>query len=89
MKIKSGYMLREVDGVSIVVAIGKESTKFNGMIRLNSTGSFLWRTLSEGCDYNGLLGKMLETYDVDEETARKGIDGFLAKLKENGLLVDE
>lgn len=89
MKIKSGYMLREVDGVSIVVAIGDESTKFNGMIRLNSTGSFLWKLLSEGCDYNDLLNKMLEVYDVDETTAKNGINGFLNKLKENELLIND
>lgn len=89
MKIKDGYMLREIDGVSVVVAVGEESKRFNGMIRLNSTGTFLWKHLSEGIEYDDLLSKMLEAYDVDEHTARQGMDSFISKLKSNGFLSDE
>lgn len=89
MKIKDGYMLREVDGVSVVVAIGEESNRFNGMIRLNSTGTFLWKQLSEGIELDELLRNMINTYNVDESTARKGIESFVTKLRENGFLCDE
>lgn len=89
MKIKYGYMLREVDGVSVVVAIGEESNRFNGMIRLNSTGTFLWKQLSEGIELDELLRNMINTYNVDESTARKGIESFVTKLRENGFLCDE
>ncbi|HHT92889.1 MAG TPA: PqqD family protein [Clostridia bacterium] len=89
MKIKDGYMLREIDGVSVVVAVGEESKRFNGMIRLNSTGTFLWKHLSEGIEYDDLLDKMLAAYEVDEQTARQGIDSFITKLKDNGFLSDE
>ena len=35
MKTKKGFMLREVGGRHIVVAIGKASEEFNGLITLN------------------------------------------------------
>lgn len=89
MKIREGFMLREVDSTSIVVAIGEESVKFNGMIRLNETGTFLWKLIKEETGEDEILFKMLETYDVDEATARNGIKTFISKLRENGLLVDE
>ncbi len=89
MKIKNGYMLRKVDGTSIVVAAGEESTKFNGMIKLNSTGTFLWKLLSSEKKYDELLIKMIAAYDVDDKTAIKEIDAFVAKLNENGLILDE
>lgn len=86
MRIKEGFMLREVDGTSIVVAVGEKSKTFNGMIKLNSTGSFLWKLLENDISHSQLLERMLEEYDVDEEQARQGIDSFVSKLKENGLL---
>ena len=42
MKIKDGFMLRKVGGQNVVVAVGKASRDFNGIIRLNDTGRFLW-----------------------------------------------
>ena len=41
MKIKDGFMLRKVGGQNVVVAVGKASRDFNGIIRLNDTGKFL------------------------------------------------
>ena len=45
MKIKDGFMLRKVGGQNVVVAVGKASLEFNGIIRLNETGKFLWEQL--------------------------------------------
>ena len=77
MKTKQGFMLRSVAGRHVVVAVGKASLDFNGLITLNDTGAFLWEQLSKGCTYDELLSAMLETYEVDEATAREGIDSFL------------
>ena len=34
----------------------------------------------------GLLAEMLEAYDVDEQTAKSGVQKFIKKLKEADLL---
>lgn len=88
MKTKKGFMLRSVGDRHIVVAIGKASEEFNGMITLNDSGAFLWKALSEGCTYDELLAKMLEAYEVDEATARDGIDAFLSAAR-GADLIDE
>lgn len=88
MKTKKGFMLRTVANRNIVVAIGKASLDFNGLITLNDTGAFIWKTLSEGCTYDELLQKVLSEYEVDEETARNGIDDFL-KIARDAELIDE
>ena len=38
MKIKEGYVLREVAGQAVVIAVGEASKTFHGMINLNETG---------------------------------------------------
>lgn len=88
MKTKKGFMLRKTGGMNVVVAVGKASDEFNGMITLNETGAFLWEELAKGTDYDSLLRKMLSEYDTDEATARAGIDGFLNTAREAGLIDD-
>lgn len=86
MKIKPGYMLREVAGCNVVVAIGVETMDFGGMINLNDTGAFLWKLLEKGATENELLNKMLDEYEVNEADAKQGISAFINKMREADLL---
>ncbi len=88
MKTKKGFMLRSVADRHVVVAIGKASVEFNGLITLNDTGAYIWKKLADGCTYDSLLADMLADYDVDEATAREGIDSFL-KTARDANLIDE
>ena len=42
MKIKKGFVLRQMCGENIVTAEGLEHINFNKLISLNSTAAFLW-----------------------------------------------
>ena len=86
MKIKQGFVLRNVADATIVVPTGSASIDFNGMITLNETGAFLWRLLENETTEEQVLEAMLKEYDVDESTARAGIARFVAKLEHEGLL---
>ena len=87
MKIKEGFVLKQVADATIVVPAGKASLDFNGMITLNDTGAFLWRLLEEDTTEEEMLAAMLKEYEVDESTARAGIARFVKKLGSEGLLV--
>ncbi len=86
MKIKDGFILREVAGSFIVVAVGEAVKEFNGIVNLNETGAVLWKTLEKGATKEQLVKALLAEYDVDEETARKDIDAFINKLQEAKLV---
>ncbi len=86
MKIKNGFILREVAGSFIVVAVGEAVKSFNGVINLNETGALLWKTLAEGSDEDGLVKALLSEYDVEEGVARADAKAFIAKLEEAGLV---
>ncbi|MBR4723148.1 MAG: PqqD family protein [Clostridia bacterium] len=45
MKIKDGFILRQVAGNYVAVAVGEESVNFNAMVTTNDTGAFLWEKL--------------------------------------------
>ncbi len=87
MKIKDGYILRQVAGNSIVIAVGDEAINFNGIITINTAGTFLWRLLEKGATKEELLDAILKEYDIDAETAKKDIDEFIEKLSGADLLL--
>lgn len=89
MKIKEGYILREVAGNNIVVAVGGESVNFDGIKTLNETGAFLWRCIEKGMTEEDLVGAMLEEYEVDAETAKADVKEFVSLLIYNGLIENE
>ena len=45
MKIKEGFVLRQMCGENIVAGEGLEHINFNKLISLNSTAAFLWQEL--------------------------------------------
>lgn len=86
MKIKDGYILREVAGNMIVVPVGEAAMNFNGMISLNETGAFLWRLLENEIEPKVLLQELMKEYDVEEEQAKNDITEVLNKLYRAGVL---
>lgn len=87
MKIKQGFILREVAGNCIVVAVGSAVKEFNGVINLNETGAFLWKKLQDGADEEGLVQALLGEYEVEEDLARKDVKAFVEKLQGAKLLI--
>ena len=47
MKLKKGYIMKELAGRYVVLPVGGEPEGFQGMIQMNVTGGFLWECLSE------------------------------------------
>lgn len=86
MKIKENYVMREVAGQSIVIAIGEESERFKGMINLNRTGRDVWKYLETGMDLVGIAKKIAEKYEVDENIAEHDVEKMLDKLYRAGVL---
>ena len=85
MKIKEGFVLREVAGDIVVIPSG-DTLDLNMMITLNDTGRFLWELLEKGAEKEDLVQALTQEYDVSAEDAGAHIDVFVAKLNENGLL---
>lgn len=86
MRLKDGFVLREVAGSFVVVAVGERVKDFRGVINLNETGAFIWKNLEEETTEEILVKKLLEEYDVDSKTALESIKGFVQKIQEAGLL---
>ena len=86
MKLKKGFVLKEIAGECIVVSVNSD-LDLNGMITLNSTAKTLWLALEKGVeDMDELTGALTSEYDVTEELARQSAENFVKKLEELGFL---
>lgn len=89
MRIKSGFVLREVAGQIMVIATGEASKDFHGMIKLNATGKIIWLGLQEGLSESEIAERLQEQFDVDAEKALQDTRAFLKEMEEMGFLVNE
>lgn len=87
MRIKDGFVLREVAGQAVVIATGEASKTFHGMVKLNGTGRDIWNGLAQGLDADAIAAGLVRDYDVDAARARADVDAFIAKMSAEGFLV--
>ena len=85
-KIKEGFVLRQIKDNYVVVALGKASKEFNGMMDLNETGAFIWKLINGNNTIDDIVEKMLKEYDVSEEIVRADVEEFINKLIKGGMV---
>ncbi len=86
MKIREGFILRQIMDIYAVIGIGSEAYRPNQIMSVNETGAFLWERLEKGTDRRALINALLQEYETDPETAEKDVDAFLGQLRDKGLL---
>ena len=87
MKIKNGFIVREVAGSTVVVPLDPTNT-FGNMLKLNGTGKFLWEKLSVDVTLDDLVSALVAEYEIDAVTAKRDTERFLASLRALGALED-
>jgi hypothetical protein len=86
MQIKKEMIFRNVAGDNVLLPGVGATLDLNGLFVLTDTAAFIWNILPDVKDENEILEKMLEEYEIDEETARKDITGFLGRLRDFGII---
>ena len=90
MRLSVEMAVMNMDGEISAVAVGEDSTKFHGMLRLNEEAADIIVLLSHGSISFDNLVKSLQTKYKDstrEEIAEFTLD-FLNKLWQEGLLIE-
>lgn len=87
MKIKEGFVIREIGGEILGVATGRAADDFRGMLILNETAREIWNGLEAGKSEEDILKQIVENYDVEEETAKRDMKNVIEKMKEAGILI--
>lgn len=88
MKIKKGFVLRDIAGQAMVIATGEASKNFNGMIKLNQTGKQVWQGVSDGLTAEEIARGLSSEYSISEEKALADVNGMIERMEKAGFLCE-
>ena len=88
MKLKEGFVLREVCGEQVIMGEGIGALDFGRLLCLNETAAFLWQKATEQGDFSieSLTDKLCEEYDVAREQAITDVNTIVDEWKKVGVV---
>ncbi len=87
MKLKYNFITNEVADKIVAVAVGGDLEKFNGFIKMNDTGAYIFNMLKSDVTEEEIVAAMKKDYeDAAEEEIRETVSEFVGKLKEADVL---
>ena len=89
MKTHPDFILRQIAGENILVPCGEAAKRLSGLINLNSTAAFIWQNLNDAKDLDELTARVMDNFEVDEETARRDVNGLTAEMIQKGMVLLE
>ena len=82
MTIKKGFVIKEIAGQYVVVALGDASKVFSGIIKLNESGKLIWEMIADGKTREQIVDTLLDVYsDADKQTVESDVDKFISTLE--------
>ncbi len=84
MRIKDGFVLRDVCGETVISGEGLGAVNFGKLLVLNETAAWLWEKAREMGDFtlDSLAGRLCEEYDVTPDVAKGDVADILSKWQE-------
>ena len=86
MKLSTIFLTHETKGEHITVSTN--GTKFNGLIRSNSTAAFIVESLKMDITESEIVDKFLAKYDVDRAIVEKDVANIISQLRSIGAIVE-
>ena len=81
MKIKKGFVVREVGGKKYAVATGEVAKSFKGMLGLNDMGALIFELLQTDTTVQAVVDSILNEYEADRKTVEADVEKFVSQLK--------
>lgn len=88
LRIKNGFVVREVCGQSIIAGEGLGAVNFDKLLALNESAAWLWNEAQTKRNFTvEMLAKRLcEEYDVTEEQATHDVADILSEWQKFGVI---
>ena len=86
MKIKNGFVIREICGEKVFSGEGAENINLTKIVRLNESAAFLLEKVGNGeFTAESLADMLVEHYGIERETALKDASALCKSLEANGI----
>lgn len=92
MKQNANYMLHELNGIPYLLPFGQSVADMRRGVRLNETGSYIWKLLSKGTSKEEIVNLCASRFQADSDELpllREDILQFLNRLHLMGILEED
>lgn len=86
MKVKDGFVLRNVVDEYILMPVDDTILQFDGAVLLNEVSAFIWNKMQTPVSKADLLKSILDEFDVEENVAAKDLDSILETFAGFGII---
>ena len=86
MKIKDGFILKDVAGSKIVIATGEQRLNFNGIITFNNVGADVFNLLDGTHSTEDIVANISKKYGVDRNIVKTDIEKLIDKMRKHNLI---
>ena len=88
MRIKTGFVLRQVCGENVIVGEGLGAINFGKMLALNDTAAWLWQQAVAMGDFtvDALAQKLCDEYEVSLDEAKTDITAIITEWQQVGVI---
>ena len=87
MKLKYNFVTNEVADKIVAVAVGDDLEKFNGFIKMNDVGAYIFNMLKNDVTEDDIVAAMKKDFeDATEEEIREAVKEFTDKLRESDVI---
>ncbi len=86
MKIKDGFILKDVAGSKIVIATGEQRLNFNGIITFNNVGADVFNLLDGTNSTEDIITNISEKYGVGRDVVKADIEKLIDKMRKHNLI---
>lgn len=88
MKLKSGFVLRDVCGEQVIMGEGLAAMDFGKLLCLNETAAFLWKKAESLGEFSleDLAQALTEEYEVSLEEATEDVSSIIDEWQKANVL---
>jgi hypothetical protein len=88
MKIKDGFIMKNVAGSNVVLPLGERQSEIHGIITFNEIGAEVFNMLDGTNSVEEIVTKISKDYEVSYETVEADVKKLIDKMRVNGLVED-
>ena len=87
MKLKYNFVVNNVAGQKVAVAVDVSNSDYNSLIKLNDTGVYILEMLKNDVTIDEIVASIKKDFEIlPEQDIEKIVNDFINKLKESDVL---
>lgn len=87
MKLKYNFVTNKVADKIVAVAVGEDAEKFNGFIKMNETGAYIFNMLKNDVTEDEIVASLEKEYEgATKEELLNTVKEFIGRLKESDVM---